>query len=45
MAPKERKDAYREGEWSIDYHNTVIPVHSVDFPLDERSAIYVKRID
>lgn len=28
MVRKERKDAYRESEWAIDYHNTVIPVHS-----------------
>jgi len=33
MARKERKDAYRGSEWAIDYHNTVIPVHSMDISV------------
>lgn len=38
MVRKERKDAYRESEWAIDYHNTVIPVHATEIPvyIDER---------
>lgn len=48
MARKERKDAYRESEWAIDYHNTVIPVHSTGTPvyIDERAVdLYKESIE